>query len=105
MRTLAFVTALLLPLAAQAEKKEDITPDQQALVLRNCCAVPEEKEGQSLLGNLKRDGGLKKVIRERRILLFAIDSGRPEDGRIDLGKHGKTFGIMYKRETGIFEGP
>jgi hypothetical protein len=103
MKRLFLVLTLLVPFAAHATDRANLPSEERLRLMKNCGALSEETSESSPFGGPKRYHGLRKIIKERRILLYAFDSVRPENGRLDFAKHGKSFGIIYRRETGILD--
>ncbi len=79
---------------------------------RNCCAHPEENRDRSLFSHQKQNW-LRRLKETQRIRLSVFDSEvvlstrESNDGAWHLGKvgkHGRVYGIEYRRTAWILDG-
>lgn len=66
--------------------------------------APEQKPRPSFLGELRPQDPLKRLLRKRKFQVYAVEPDKPERGRLDLGKHGKSIGVYWGQEYGILDG-
>ena len=92
--------------------RADLPSEEQLQLIRNCCVHAEEKSDRSIFSHKKRNWlrhlretqRLQLSIFESEATLSARNSG---DGAWHLGKvgkHGRVYGIEYRRTAGILDG-
>jgi hypothetical protein len=96
MRNLLMYLVLLFPFATFAQEREQPLSLKRETLLQNCCVLPEKRTEKSVLGELKQEDWKKELTKKRRLQLYAVDPDKPENGRLDVGKHGKVMGFWYQ---------
>lgn len=95
-----------------------VLPDENAPVTeypwlrRNCCAPPEETRDHSFFSHKKRSW-LRHLRETQRVQVNIFDSEAPLSSRNSgdgawhlgkVGKHGRVYGLEYRRTAGILDG-
>lgn len=134
MKNLFALVFFILPLAVAAEESvpsvilklpygletnlspvfpgENVPVTEPPWLHRNCCAHPEENRDRSLFSHQKQNW-LRRLKETQRIRLSVFDSEvvlstrESNDGAWHLGKvgkHGRVYGIEYRRTAWILDG-